>query len=180
MHLPDNESDYGDFEIEPEDDADELSPEALAWQLLLLVNPGDEETALRQFGHYREALGEAGADAEPVWAIKDAIDWTSGFYVDGNDNETFIDSVTELVRRWNLDIDWDGDPSDEDFLDHTDIPALMATAYDRLREHGYTLWTWDTGNDNQAGWITLSRDDEAMRLLATALNIELRPGSDAF
>ena len=45
MHLPDNESDYGDFEIEPEDDADELSPEALAWQLLLLVNPGDEETA---------------------------------------------------------------------------------------------------------------------------------------
>lgn len=180
MSLPDNESDYGDFDPEPEDDAAELTTEALVWQLLLLVNPGDEETALRQFGHYREALGEAGAGDEPVWAIKDAIDWTSGFHVDGNDNETFIDSVTELVRRWNLDIDWGGDPSDEDFLEATDVPALMATAYDRLREHGYSLWTWDTGNDNQAGWITLGRDDEAMRLLATALNIELRPGSDPF
>jgi hypothetical protein len=84
------------------------------------------------------------------------------------------------VRRWNLEIDWGGDPSDEDFLDPTDVPALMSTAYDRLREHGYTLWTWDTGSDNYGGWITSSRDDEAMRLVATALNIELRPGSDSF
>ncbi len=182
MNLPDNESDYGDFEIDPEDEAEagELTPEALVWQLLLLINPGDEETALRQFGHYQEAMVDADEDAEPVWVLKDAIDWSSGFFVDGNDLESFIDSVTELVRRWNLEIDWGGDPSDEDFLGHTDIPALMSTAYDRLRERGYTLWTWDTGSDNQGGWITLSRDDEAMRLLAIALNIELHPGSDAF
>lgn len=181
MTLPDNEADYGDFEIDPEEDpdADALTPEALAWQLLLLVNPGDEETALRQFAHYREAA-EAGDGEETVWLLKDSIDWTSGFYVDWKDNESFIDSVTELVRRWNLDIDWGGDPTEEEFLDSTDIPALMSTAYDRLREHGYTLWTWDTGSDSYGGWITHSRDDEAMRLVATALNIELRPGSDSF
>ena len=162
MTLPDNEADYGDFEMDPEDDpdADALTPEALVWQLLLLINPGDED--------------------EPVWLLKDAIDWTSGFYVDWKDSESFVDSVTELVRRWNLDIDWGGDPTEEEFLDNTDIPALMSTAYDRLREHGYTLWTWDTGSDSYGGWITHSRDDEAMRLVATALDIELRPGSDSF
>ena len=55
MNLPDNEADYGDHENDPveSDDAEELTPEALVWQLLLLVNPGDEETALRQFSHYR-------------------------------------------------------------------------------------------------------------------------------
>ncbi|MET0654809.1 MAG: hypothetical protein ABWX88_04575 [Pseudoxanthomonas sp.] len=180
--MPDNEADYGDHESDPDDigDADELTTEALVWQLLLLINPGDEETALRQFSHYRETLHERGEDIEPVWALKDAIDWTSGFFVDSKDSENFIDSVAELVRRWNLEIDWGGEPADEDFLDGTDIPALMSTAYDRLRERGYTLWTWDTGSDHYGGWITSSRDDEAMRLVAVALNIELRPGSDSF
>ncbi|MGH8025994.1 MAG: DUF6630 family protein [Pseudoxanthomonas sp.] len=177
--MPDNEADYGDHETDPDLEVEELTDEALAWQLLLLVNPGDEETALRQFSHYRE-LQDGGPGSEPVWLLKDAIDWTSGFFVDWKDNESFIDSVNELVRRWNLEIDWGGDPSDEEFLEQTDVPALMATAYDRLREHGYTLWTWDTGSDSHGGWITSSRDDEAMRLVAAALNIELRPGSDAF
>lgn len=182
MSLPDNEADYGDFEGDPEEDpdAEALSPEALVWQLLLLINPGDEETALRQFAHYREATAGHAEEEEPVWVLKDAIDWTSGFYVDWKDPESFIDSVTELVARWNLEIDWGGDSSDEEFLDATDVPALMATAYDRLREYGYTLWTWDTGGDSHAGWIGLSREDEAMRLVAHALGIELRPGSDAF
>jgi hypothetical protein len=182
MAMPDNEADYGDHEADADDIADleELTTEALVWQLLLLVNPGDEETALRQFSHYREAFHEAGKDAEPVWVLKDAIDWTSGFFVDSKDSESFMDSVTELVRRWNLQIDWGGDPSEEDFLDSTDVPALMSIAYDGLRERGYTLWTWDTGTDNYGGWITSSRDDEAMRLVAVALNIELRPGNDSF
>jgi hypothetical protein len=182
MNLPDNEADYGDHEAEPDDaaDAGELTSEALVWQLLLLINPGDEETALRQFSHYRESLQEAAEDSEPVWVLKDAIDWTSGFYVYWKDTSTFIDAIDELARRWNLEIDWGGDASDEDFLDNTDIPALMSTAYDRLREYGYTLWTWDTGSDSYGGWVTSSRDDEAMRLVAVALNIELRPGSDSF
>ena len=183
MMLPDNEADYGDHELEPDEEFDlsELGPEALVWQLLLLINPGDEDAAMRQFSGYREALIEAGGEAaDPVWLLKDAIDWVSGFYVDWNDKETFIDSLAELVARWNLEIDWGGDQTDEEFLQATDIPALMATAHDRLRERGYTLWTWDTGSDSYAGWITRSGDDEAMRLVATALDIELRPGSDSF
>lgn len=183
MYMPDNEADYGDdHDHDPDgiEEPGELDTEALAWQLLLLINPGDEESALRQFSHYREAQAEAGDDVAPVWLLKDAIDWSAGFFNDWQDKQAFIDSIAELVGRWNLQVDWGGDPYDEDFLESTDIPALMATAYDRLREHGYTLWTWDTGSDSHGGWITLSRDDEAMRLVALALGVELRPGSDAF
>ena len=100
--------------------------------------------------------------------------------MDWKDNESFIDSIAEMVARWNLEVDWGGDQTDEEFLDATDSPALMSTAYDRLRERGYTLWTWDTGSDSYGGWITRSGDDEAMRLVAIALQIELRPGSDSF
>jgi len=183
MNMPDNEADYGDHEAQPleeEDDLDSLGTEALVWQLLLLVNPGDEETALRQFSAYREALEASGDDAQPVWLLKDAIDWRSGFYVDWKDSATFVDAITELSARWNLTIDWGGDASEDEFLDSHDVPTLMATAYDRLREYGYTLWTWNTEGDGYAGWMTLSRDDEAMRLVATALEIELRAGSDSF
>ena len=65
MMLPDNEADYGDHELEPDEEFDlsELGPEALAWQLLLLINPGDEDAAMRQFSGYREALIEAGGEA---------------------------------------------------------------------------------------------------------------------
>ncbi len=183
MHMPDNEADYGDQESAPDDDgleAEELEAEALVWQLLLLINPGDEESALRQFAHYSDALELAGPEAQPVWVLKDVIDWRSGFHVDWKDTASFVDAMTELVSRWNLDIDWGGDASEEEFLEATDVPALMATAYDRLREHGYTLWTWNTEGQGYAGWITSSRDDEPMRLLATALDIELHPGSDSF
>lgn len=161
--------------------------EALVWQLLLLINPGDEETALQQFEAYREALAEGGdVDAEPVWLLKDVIDWRSGFYVDAQDRQSLVDSVTELAARWNLRIDWGvEDPTDDEFLAATDVPALMVTAYDRLREYHYTLWTWNAagataGGEAHAGWITLSRDDEAMQAVAAALDIELRAGSDAF
>jgi len=53
-------------------------------------------------------------------------------------------------------------------------------AYDRLREYGYSIWCWDTGNDDRAGWMALSRDDEDMQRLAAILGIDLRPGSDPF
>jgi hypothetical protein len=186
MTLPDREFDPDDNFANSIDDAaeadDEESQEALVWQLLLLINPGDEESALQQFAAYRDALAEADADeVEPVWLLKDVIDWKSGFHVDWADPQSLIDSVTELAARWNLRIDWGvEDPTDDDFLNGTDVPALMAQAYDRLREYGYTLWTWNTGGDAHAGWITLSRDDEAMRVVAPALGIEVRAASDAF
>ena len=151
MTLPDHEFDPDDnfrHAFDDEDDMDLDDTEALVWNLLVLINPGDEETALRQFAAYRDATGEAGTEPDQVlWTLKDAIDWTSGFYVDWKDTETFIDCVNQLAARYAIEIDWGGDPSDEDFLDGTDVPALMATAYDRLREHGYTLWNWNTGGD---------------------------------
>ncbi len=181
MQLPDNESDYGDdHEHSDEEALDELGDEALVWQLLLLINPGDEESALRQFTAYRDALEQAPGTVAQVWRVKDAIDWRAGFHVEAGDTATFIDALNELVSRWSIDLDWGGDPSDEDFLGAVDILTLMATAYDRLREHGYTLWTWSTDTGAHAGWIGASRDDEAMRLVAAALEIELRPGSDPF
>jgi hypothetical protein len=186
MILPDTEFDPDDnfangfdpgIEID-EDDTDE----ALVWQLLLLINPGDEETALQQFSAYREALAEgSGDDAEPVWLLKDVIDWRSGFYIDAKDTQSLIDAINELAARWNLRLDWGvEDPTDDEFLAATDVPSLMATAYDRLREYNYTLWTWNTGDDAHAGWISRSSDDEAMQAVAAALAIELRAGSDAF
>ncbi len=195
MNAPDLEFDPDDnfaHSFEDAADADDDSPEALVWQLLLLINPGDEAAALQQFADYQDALAEAGSDdAEPVWLLKDVIDWKSGFYVEDNDVEALIDSVTELAARWNLRIDWgvddpgDDAAADEDSLAGTDVPALLAIAYDRLREDGYTLWVWNTstgaaGEDAHAGWITLSRDDEAMQVLAPMLGIELRAASDVF
>lgn len=183
MHLPDDDDPENDDGYD--DPSDELDgaeaddQQALIWNLLLLINPGDEETALRQFAAYRDALTEDEAE-EPVWILKDAIDWTSGFYVDWKDTEALIDSLNQLAARWNIVIDWGGDPSDDDFMDDVDVPMLMARAYDRLREHGYTLWTWNTEGDAYAGWIALSRDDEGMQQLATILGMEIRPGSDAF
>jgi len=163
------------------------STEALVWQLLLLINPGDEDAALQQFDAYRDALGEgADGDDEPVWLLKDVIDWRAGFHVDAADRGALIDSINELAARFNIDIEWGvEDPTDAQFLAATDVPALIATAYDRLREHDYTLWTWNTArpgveDDTHAGWIGHSRDDEAMQSVAAALRIELRRGHDAF
>ncbi|MBA3486986.1 MAG: hypothetical protein H0T88_07340 [Lysobacter sp.] len=163
------------------------STEALVWQLLLLINPGDEDAALQQFDAYREALAEGGdEDAEPIWLLKDVIDWRAGFHVGDSEHGPLIDSLNELAARWNLDIDWGvEDPTDAQFLANTDASTLIATAYDRLREYDYTLWTWNTArpgqeDDSHAGWITQSRDDEAIQSVAAALGIELRRGHDAF
>ena len=37
-----------------------------------------------------------------------------------------------------------------------------------------------TGGDAYAGWVALSRDDEAMLALCSLLGVEVRPGSDPF
>lgn len=190
MHTPEDEFDpddnfAGSFETGMEVDEDDTT-EALVWQLLLLINPGDEDSALQQFDAYREAVAERGDEAEPVWLLKDAIDWRSGFYIGDRDRGALVDSLTELAARWNIEIDWGvEDPTDEEFLAKVGAPTVLATAYDRLREHDYTLWTWNTaggadGEDVHAGWITLSRDDDAMQAVAAALGIELRRASDAF
>ena len=162
--------------------------EALVWQLLLLINPGDEESALQQFTEYRDVLESTDPDEVDVAGLlKDVIDWKAGFLVDADDAVSFIDTITELAARWNLTIDWGvEDASDEDFLAEAEVPSLMAVAYDRLREYGYTLWVWNTANGPSgvegvhAGWMTLSSDDEGMQEVAHELGIELRAATDPF
>ena len=65
--MPDN-SDYFDFE-EDAHDFDEDDFEARVWNLLVLINPGDEELALQQFNRWREALLETGEE------IDEEADW---------------------------------------------------------------------------------------------------------
>jgi hypothetical protein len=160
----------------PETDIDEEAAlEAVAWQFLLLINPGDEDAAMQQFAACRDNLDEGD---DPVWLLRDAIDWKSGFYVEDRDPAGLIEVLDELASRFNLRIDWGvEDPSDEDFLSEAEVPALIGVAYDRLREHHYTLWTWETGHDSHAGWITQQRDDEALRLVAGTLGFHVRTGN---
>ncbi|HEY5851110.1 MAG TPA: hypothetical protein VIT62_10160 [Lysobacter sp.] len=154
---------------------EEAALEAVAWQLLLLINPGDEDAAMQQFQACRDALDEG---EEPVELIRDVIDWKSGFHVEDTDPAGLIEVLDELASRFNLRIEWGvEDPTDEDFLSDAEVPSLINTAYDRLREHHYTLWTWETGHDTHAGFMTLQRDDEALRAVAGALGFHVRPGA---
>lgn len=162
------------FDAESELDED-AAIEAVAWQLLLLINPDDEDAAMQQFAACRDALDEG---SDPVEAVREAIDWKSGFSIAGDDPGGLIEVVDELASRFNLRIDWGvEDPTDEDFLDDAEVASLIATAFDRLREHHYTLWTYETGGDDHAGWITRQRDDEALPVVAAALGFHVRPGA---
>jgi len=157
-----------------EDLDEDAALEAVAWQFLLLINPGDEDAALLQFNQSREGL--ASGDA-PTEVLRDAIDWKSGFWIAERDVGGLVEVLDELSSRVGLRIDWDTeDPSDAEFLANTDAPALLQRAFDKLREYHYTLWTYETGADAYAGWIAHMRDDEAVPVVANALGFHARPG----
>src|SRR5690606_26623827 len=139
---------------------EDAGTEALVWQLLLLINPGDEDTAMQQFAAWQDAVVDAGdEEIEPAWVLKDIIDWKSGFQVQDDDAIGFVESINELAARWNVEIDWGiGDPDDDEGLSEAAVSDLLQPAYDTLRAYGYTLWVWETGTGTIAGWITLSRD----------------------
>ena len=171
----DLDADHGFDENESVDD----SVEACVWQLLLLINPGDEELALQQFAEYRDAVAHADEEeAEPIETIRRVIDWRSGFHVDAQDTRTLVQAIDELSSRWNISIDWSGDPDDDDFHANIDAASLFAIAYDCLLEHDYTLWAWESEDDSYAGWMTLKRDNEHLRELAVSLGINMRLGSE--
>ncbi len=172
MRDDDDFDDDRDFDFDDDD-----SVEARVWQLLQLINPGDEETALQQFTDYREAV-ESGDVTEPVELVARVIDWRSGFMVAEDDLRSLMQALDELSARWNLAIDWNGDPDDDDYFNDVDAGSLLGIASDRLAESGYTLWTWETADDSYAGWITLTCDNEPLRELATTLHINLRLGRD--
>jgi len=154
--------------FDPEAEIDEdAALETIAWQLLLLINPGDEDAAMAQFGACRELIAEG---EDPVHVIRDAIDWKSGFFLPEDDAEGVVQALDELAARYDLRIEWGvEDPTDAEFLAEADVAHLLSVAFDRLREHHYTLWTWETGSAHVAGWMALQRDDEAMPEIAGAL-----------
>lgn len=155
---------------------DEAALSAVVWQLLLLINPGDEDGAMAQFAAWQEIA--AGSDDVDVAldALREAIDWKSGFHVEEGDARGLVESLDELASRLGLRIDWGvEDPTDGEFLDGAEVDALLETASDRLREHHYTLWTREAGPGLHAGWIAHSRDDEGMRAISEALGLQARP-----
>ncbi|MCP1373310.1 DUF6630 family protein [Dyella lutea] len=165
-----------EFDDDPADDSDD-SLEARVWQLLLLVNPGDEDTALRHFATWRDVQAESDGLADPLETIGEVIDWSAGFRVE--DATTLVQALDELAARWNLAIDWGGDADDDDFLGAHEVPDLLAIAYDRLLEHRYTVWIYESPGATWAGWITRTDEAEPMREVATALGVNLRPACDA-
>lgn len=174
MHSDFDPDDNFAQSFRPEHDLDdEAALEQVIWQLLLLINPGDEDAAREQFETWQQSIA---AGDDPIERLDEAIDWRSGFRVETSDTRALVESLDELASRWNLRIDWGvEDPTDDEFLDDADAEALIHVAYDRLREHHYTLWLRDAGTDLHAGWITRSDDAEAMRLVAAALGIDVRP-----
>lgn len=165
-----------EFDDNPADDSED-SPEARVWQLLLLVNPGDEDTALRHFAAWRDVQAETDGLADPLETLGEVIDWSAGFRVE--DAATLVQALDELAARWNLAIDWGGDADDDDFLGAHEVPDLLAIAYDRLLEHRYTVWIYESPGATWAGWITRTDEAEPMREVATALGVNLRPACDA-
>lgn len=118
--MPDNSVDYEDEDslLQDFDDTDDDS--VGVWNLLVLINPGDRDAVFSQFNTWRDRVADLDLDSDCVqawlWALKDVIDWRSGFYTEEKDIKSFVDAVDELVARWNLRIDWGGDLDDDDFL----------------------------------------------------------------
>lgn len=161
------------FHPQPEDLDEDAALESVVWQFLLLINPGDEDAAAAQFAEVREALV---ADAEPLEAIRAAIDWKAGFFTAESDLEGIVEAVDELAARVGVRIDWEiDDEADEPFADE-DATSLLQRAAVQLREHGYTLWSLETGTEMVAGWIAQRADDEAVPTVAGALGFHARAG----
>lgn len=159
------------FNAQGEDLDEDAALEAVAWQLLLLINPGDEDAAVAQFAHLRESLA---AGAEPIDAIREAIDWKSGFWIAEEDAQGFVEAVDELAGRVGVRVAWDLDDEADDAFADADTGSLMQDAALALRERGYTLWAWETGDAFVAGWIAARGDDEAVPVVAGALGFHVR------
>jgi len=175
---PDDNFAYGAADEDDADGEHDGDIEVLAWQWLLRINPGDDEAATQQFQSFRELLGDDDAPDAVAAALERATDWQSSFRIGEDDKTTLIDAVETLAERFRVELDWGvEDPTDAVAMAGASTTALLETAYDQLRVAGYTLWTWDTGDDTVAGAFAPRDDDEAMRVIGHGLGIDLRPGA---
>src|SRR5690606_3467374 len=110
MNLPDS------HDYDPDDNfaqsfhagekvGEEAALEALVWQWLLLVNPGDEDSAAQQLASWQE-LHADGDKAGLAGALLEVTDWKAGFRVAVGDTAGLVEVIDELAARWNLAIDW--------------------------------------------------------------------------
>jgi len=86
-----------------------------------------------------------------------------------------------LARKYHPDVSKEAGAEDKFKAVNEAYEALRdpekRAAYDQLRVAGYTLWTWDTGDDTVAGVIAPRDDDEGMRVIGHGLGFDLRPGA---
>jgi len=173
-HEYDPDDNFGHAFDGQEGIGEEDTLEVVAWQFLLLANPGDEDAALRQFQAFQLALSERADVMEAGDLLLQAIDWQAGFHVADDDAQGLMEVLDELASRWRLHIDWE---LDDDAVTLPDPQALLRLAFAQLRERHYSLWTLETGEDTLAGWITREEDEEAMLLVVSALGMQARIGT---
>jgi hypothetical protein len=158
--------------FQPESDLDEdAAVEALVWQFLLLINPGDEDAAVQQLGEVREALA---AGSDPIEAISHAIDWKSGFRIPEDDPAGITEAIDAIAERIGVRVEWDLDDEADDPFADVDAHILLQRAAVELRARGYGLWLWETGAPEAAGWIAQRSDEEAVAVVAGALGFHAR------
>jgi len=146
-------------------------------RLFTLINFDDASVSMEQLAALESRLDddpEALEGEQLAGLIKEVIDWESGFYVDADDMVGFIGCIGLLCARLDFEPDWGvEDPEDPAFLDGNSVPELLELVHAQLRVAGYTVWTWDTGTDAYAGWITRSEDDPEMLDVAQRLGLHV-------
>ena len=116
-----------------------------------------------------------------LWAVKQVVDWRSGYFVDWKDTKSFVECVTGIVDRWGVSLTFGvADPLDEEFLSRNTVPDLMGLAHDELLGKGFMLWSWDTDCDSYSGWITKSTSASAVADIASTLGVQVLSGDSSF
>ncbi|XZG70492.1 DUF6630 family protein [Chitinibacteraceae bacterium HSL-7] len=151
-----------------------------ALEQLVGVISKDPEQASGYVAQLR-ALDADELEEEPVWVLKDLIDWEAGFFVDWSDTESFVQCLTDLAQARGASLTFGVEAAlDDAFLDEADVAGLMVTAHDELLPQGWLLWNWDTEGDCYGGWLTRSGDADVVRACAAVLGCEMRTGAQPF
>lgn len=154
-----------------------------ARELLRLINP-EPALADEQWTSLQALLAEEDNEWEEtglMWAFKEAVDWTSGFFVDWKDTESFVQAIDTLASLWKVSVDWGTeDALDDDFLEEHDVPALMAIAHASLQAQGMDLWSWDTDGDCYSGFLARTDDAGRVQTQAESLDVQILTGDTSF
>ena len=152
--------------------------------LIDIISP-TSAMAHRHLSGFRAALqsedeGDAHLDSI-LWAMKDVVDWESGYFVDWKDTDSFVRCATGIAEQWGATLTFGvADPLDDDFLSRHTVPDLLSRAHTELLTQGFMLWSWDTEGDCYAGWITRSTAAAAVVALSSRFGVRVLPGESSF